>query len=355
LVLPASLLGNWRSEVERFAPTLRIRAVHPAEMDAGTMAATADDPATTLAGVDLVLTTYGMLVKQAWLRQQGWSRVILDEAQAIKNPGARQTRAVKELEAPVRIALTGTPVENSLGDLWSLFDFLNPGLLGSAAEFTRTAKRLGQSPEPGAFAPLRQRVRPYIPRRLKSDRNVIADLPDKTERRALCGLTRRQTVLYAQAGAELADKLATVEARERRGVVLATLMRLKQLRNHPAHGLGTGDYAAADSGKFSRLAELAGEIAAVLDGVGARLDTQPELLLVLRGVDYLELISAAAQAPGLAAGAGAEGGAMGAAKMADVFGIEFESAAPAVAPVPAPKRRKRCARGRRKRSAGNRG
>ena len=262
LVLPASLLGTWRSEVERFAPTLRILAVHPAEMDAGTMAATADDPATALAGVDLVLTTYGMLVKQAWLRQHGWSRVILDEAQAIKNPGARQTRAVKELTAPVRIALTGTPVENSLGDLWSLFDFLNPGLLGSAAEFTRTAKRLGQSTEPGAFAPLRQLVRPYILRRLKSDRNVIADLPDKTEMRALCGLTKRQAVLYAQAVAELADKLATVEAMERRGVVLATLMRVKQLCNHPAQWLGTGDYAAADSGKFSRLAELAGEIAA---------------------------------------------------------------------------------------------
>ena len=262
LVLPASLLGNWRSEVERFAPTLRMLAVHPAEMDAATMALAADDPAASLAGIDLVLTTYGMLLKQAWLRQHVWSRVILDEAQAIKNPGARQTRAVKELRAPVRIALTGTPVENSLGDLWSLFDFLNPGLLGSAAEFTRTTKRLGQSTEPGAFAPLRQLVRPYILRRLKSDRSVIADLPDKTEMRALCGLTKRQTVLYAQAVAELADKLETVEAIERRGVVLATLMRLKQLCNHPAQWLGTGDYAVEDSGKFLRLAELAGEIAA---------------------------------------------------------------------------------------------
>ena len=262
LVLPASLLGNWRSEVERFAPTLRMLAVHPAEMDAATMALAADDPAASLAGIDLVLTTYGMLLKQAWLRQHVWSRVILDEAQAIKNPGARQTRAVKELRAPVRIALTGTPVENSLGDLWSLFDFLNPGLLGSAAEFTRTTKRLGQSTEPGAFAPLRQLVRPYILRRLKSDRSVIADLPDKTEMRALCGLTKRQTLLYAQAVAELADKLETVEAIARRGVVLATLTRLKQLCNHPAQWLGTGDYVVEDSGKFLRLAELAGEIAA---------------------------------------------------------------------------------------------
>ncbi|MSU48354.1 MAG: DEAD/DEAH box helicase, partial [Opitutus sp.] len=261
LVLPASLLGNWRSEAARFAPDLRLFSVHPSETAADALAAAARDPESALAGVDLVLTTYGMLLKQEWLRQREWSRVILDEAQAIKNPGARQTRAVKELKAPVRIALTGTPVENSLGDLWSLFDFLNPGLLGSAAEFTRYAKRLGQSTEPGAFAPLRQLVRPYILRRLKSDRSVIVDLPDKTEMQAWCALTRRQAVLYEQAVTDLAEKLENLEGIERRGVVLATLMRLKQLCNHPAQWLGGGDYAPAESGKFQRLAELAGEIA----------------------------------------------------------------------------------------------
>ena len=261
LVLPASLLGNWLSEAARFAPTLRLFAAHPSETDADTLAAAAGDPATKFAGVDLVLTTYGMLLKQEWLRHREWSLIILDEAQAIKNPGARQTRAVKELKAPVRLALTGTPVENSLGDLWSLFDFLNPGLLGSAGEFTRYTKRLAQRTEPGAFAPLRQLVRPYILRRLKSDRSVITDLPDKTEMRALCGLTRRQAVLYEQAVRELAEKLVTVESIQRRGVVLATLMRLKQLCNHPAQWLGGGDYDPAASGKFQRLAELAGEIA----------------------------------------------------------------------------------------------
>jgi SNF2 family DNA or RNA helicase len=117
LVLPASLLGNWRSEAARFAPTLRIFAAHPSETDADTLAAAARDPDVALAGVDLVLTTYGLLLKQEWLRRREWSLAILDEAQAIKNPGARQTRAVKELRAPMRIALTGTPVENSLGDL----------------------------------------------------------------------------------------------------------------------------------------------------------------------------------------------------------------------------------------------
>lgn len=262
LVLPASLLGNWLAEAARFAPTLRLFAAHPSENDAERLAAAAADSGQAFAGLDLVITTYGMLLKQEWLRRPEWSLVILDEAQAIKNPGARQTRAVKELKAPVRIALTGTPVENSLGDLWSLFDFLNPGLLGSAAEFTRFTKRLAQRAEPGAFAPLRQLVRPYILRRLKSDRSVITDLPDKTEMRALCGLTKRQAVLYEQAVGELAEKLASVEGIERRGVVLATLMRLKQLCNHPAQWLGGGDYDPAASGKFQRLAELAGEISA---------------------------------------------------------------------------------------------
>lgn len=261
LVLPASLLGNWLGEAARFAPTLRLFAAHPSEADAETLAAAAGDPAARFTGVDLVLTTYGMLLKQEWLRRREWSLIILDEAQAIKNPGTRQTRAVKELKAPVRMALTGTPVENSLGDLWSLFDFLNPGLLGSAGEFTRYTKRLAQGAETGAFAPLRQLVRPYILRRLKSDRSVITDLPDKTEMRALCGLTRRQAALYEQAVRELAEKLETVESIQRRGVVLATLMRLKQLCNHPAQWLGGGDYDPAASGKFQRLAELAGEIA----------------------------------------------------------------------------------------------
>ena len=261
LVLPASLLGNWLAEAARFAPTLRLFAAHPSETDAERLTAAAADPAKAFVGLDLVITTYGMLLKQGWLRGREWSVVILDEAQAIKNPGARQTRAVKELRAPVRIALTGTPVENSLGDLWSLFDFLNPGLLGSAAEFTRFTKRLAQNTAPGAFAPLRQLVRPYILRRLKSDRSVIADLPDKTEMRALCGLTKRQAMLYEQAVAELADKLANVEGIARRGVVLATLRRLKQLCTQPAQWLGGGDYEPAASGKFQRLAELAAEIA----------------------------------------------------------------------------------------------
>ena len=253
LILPASLLGNWLDEARRFAPSLRLLAVHPSAEK---------EPDRDLPKVDVVLTTYGMVSKLEWLRQREWSFAILDEAQAIKNPGARQTKAVKELKAPGKVALTGTPVENSLGDLWSLFDFLNPGLLGGASEFGRRVRRWSDAAHSGAsFAPLRRLVRPYILRRLKSDKSVIADLPDKTEMRALCSLTKRQAALYEQSVRELKERLQTAERIQRRGLILAFLMRLKQLCNHPAQWLGTGDYDPGQSGKFQRLGELAAEIA----------------------------------------------------------------------------------------------
>ena len=259
LVAPASLLGNWQAEAARFAPALRVVIAHPS-----TTGSDRFDDAEALeravASADLVATTYGVLARQEALRRFPWSHAILDEAQAIKNPAARQTKAVKELSAPVRVALTGTPVENSLGDLWSIFDFLNPGLLGSAAAFSRLAKSVSRSEDPARFAPLRRLVRPFILRRLKTDRSVIADLPDKTEVRAFCPLSKRQAALYEQAVRELEEQLETVDGIQRRGLVLSFLMRLKQLCNHPAQFLG-GDYAPAESGKFGRLAQIAEEIA----------------------------------------------------------------------------------------------
>jgi SNF2 family DNA or RNA helicase len=195
------------------------------------------------------------------LRQVAWRLVVLDEAQAIKNPEARQTRTVKELRAQARIALTGTPIENRLGDLWSLFDFICPGLLGSAAEFGRTIKRLGDD-HSRHFAPLRNLTRPYILRRLKTDKNIIADLPEKTEVAAWCVLSKPQAALYEQSVKELAEKLETVSGIERRGLILAFLIRFKQICNHPSHWLGDGAFDPAGSGKFARLAELGEEIAA---------------------------------------------------------------------------------------------
>ena len=260
LVLPASLLGNWKAEIKRFAPAIDARFVHRSELDKAALAALATDPDPVLAGADLVVTTYAMLARQPWLLERDWRLAILDEAQAIKNPGARQTRAVKRIRAQARLALTGTPVENRLGDLWSLFDFLCPGLLGSAARFKRFVKDLERR-EHDRYAPLRALVGPYLLRRLKTDRSIITDLPDKTEVKVFCGLTRKQAALYARGVEELRRTLALRDGIERRGLVLASLMRFKQICNHPSQFLGDGDYAAADSGKFARLGAIAEEIA----------------------------------------------------------------------------------------------
>jgi len=187
--------------------------------------------------------------------------VILDEAQAIKNADTRQARAVKELKARGRFALTGTPVENRPGDLWSIFDFLNPGLLGSASAF-RKFIRGREAAERVDYAPLRTITRPYILRRLKTDKRVIADLPDKTEVRAWCALTKTQAALYQKAVGELAAALENADGIQRKGLVLAFIMRFKQICNHPSQWLGDGSYAPEASGKFARLRELTEEIAA---------------------------------------------------------------------------------------------
>jgi non-specific serine/threonine protein kinase len=217
--------------------------------------------ADSVADVDLVITSYGTLVRASSLLEVPWRLAVLDEAQAIKNPAARQTRAVKQLDAHARIALTGTPVENRLGDLWSIFDFINPGLLGTGREFGRFTKQLASRTH-NPYAPLRDLVRPYILRRLKSDPSVIADLPAKTEVKAFCPLARVQAALYERSVTELAAALAKADGITRKGVVLAFLMRLKQICNHPSHWLGDGVWAESDSGKLTRLREIAEVIAA---------------------------------------------------------------------------------------------
>lgn len=258
LVAPASLLANWATEIERFAPTLNAIIAHPSAMTSAELKALDRD---RMAGVDLVITSYGSLFRVPTLLATPWCLAILDEAQAIKTPGAQQTRAAKQIDARARIALSGTPVENRLGDLWSIFDFLNPGLLGSGKAFSTFTKRLSAQPN-NPFAPLRALVRPYILRRLKTDTSVIADLPDKTEVRAFCHLTRKQAALYQQAVADLAAELERAEGMKRRGAVLASLMRLKQICNHPSQWLGDGAWREADSGKLARLREIAEVIAA---------------------------------------------------------------------------------------------
>lgn len=258
LVAPASLLANWAAEIERFAPALTPLIAHPSAMPAGELKAIS--PA-RLDGIDLVITTYGSLSRFPWIAETEWDLVVLDEAQAIKNPGAKQTRAVKALKARTRFALTGTPVENRVGDLWSIFDFINPGLLGSAKEFAGFVKGLAKTGH-SSFGPLRELVRPYILRRLKTDKAVIADLPDKAEVKAFCQLSRKQAALYQQAVRDLAKQIQQKEGIERKGLVLSFLMRFKQICNHPSQWLGDGSWSEEDSGKWARLRDIAEVIAA---------------------------------------------------------------------------------------------
>ncbi len=253
LVIPASLIGNWKQELDRFAPSLNVFIAHRAECEADELARVADDPQKGLQSFDLAVTTYGLVRRQPWLAAVSWSIVILDEAQAIKNVSSAQTRRVKELPAAARIAMTGTPVENHLGDLWSIFDFCCPGLLGTASQFKKYVNGLGGRQNAHAFGALRRLVRPYILRRLKTDPAIAPDLPEKTEMRTECSLSKKQGVLYERAVAELARRLKEAEGFARRGLVLAVLMQLKQICNHPAHYLGSGKFAPDESGKFQRL------------------------------------------------------------------------------------------------------
>ena len=261
LVVPASLLGNWRAELERFGPSLRTFFAHRSECDAEELARITSDPPKQLRGYDLVVTTYGLARRQEWLLKMRWSLVILDEAQAIKNASSAQTRSVKKLPAAGRIVLTGTPVENHLGDLWSIFDFCCPALLGSAAQFKNYVKQLNNKQDAHAFGALRQLVRPYILRRLKTDPGIVPDLPDKTEMRTECGLSKKQAALYGKAVDDLAKRLKEAEGIARRGLVLAALMQFKQICNHPAQFLHTSTFVPNESGKFERLKLLCEPIA----------------------------------------------------------------------------------------------
>ena len=256
LVVPASLIGNWKREAASFAPSLRLYVAHRSE----TLGEIPTKPAMTARDQpDLVITTYGTLPRLEWLNKVKWGWIIVDEAQAIKNHASRQSKAVRSLEGSARIALTGTPVENHLGDLWSLFDFINPGLLGSSGEFQRFVKNL-RTENSDHYAPLRRLVSPYILRRLKTDKSIIADLPDKTEMKVFCGLSPAQAELYQQTANGLAKALDTAKGMERRGLVLAYLMRFKQICNHPDQLVKAGAFDAAGSAKFQRLVLLCEEI-----------------------------------------------------------------------------------------------
>lgn len=246
LILPASLIGNWQKEIEKFAPELPYEILHKT---AGNKKEISIDESSFL-----YITTYGMAVRLEELKDRKWDILVLDEAQAIKNPATKQTKTIKLISAKMKIAMTGTPIENHLSDLWSLFDFLNKGFLGTAKEFTKFSKDLLESNM--GYAKLRKMIQPFILRRLKTDKNIIEDLPDKLERNEYTSLSKRQIGLYEKLLLKIKEELESSEGIQRKGLVLSSIMKFKQICNHPDLYLGIEDYKMQHSGKFEQLKEI---------------------------------------------------------------------------------------------------
>jgi SNF2 family DNA or RNA helicase len=256
LFAPMSVVGNWEREIQRFAKSLKVLVHHgPLRLggDAFCEAATKHD---------VVITTYGLASREYNdFSRVPWYRIAMDEAQKIKNPSANQTVALRQLTGARRIALTGTPVENHLSELWSIMEMLNPGLLGSAAAFrARFAVPIEKMGDQQRVDQLRRLIHPFILRRLKSDPNVLRDLPEKMEMRVFCNLTPEQAKLYEQTVAKLMDQVDVATGIRRRGLILATLTHLKQICNHPAHFQGDGSSLEGRSGKCERLVEMLEEV-----------------------------------------------------------------------------------------------
>lgn len=249
LILPASLIGNWQKELEKFAPELPYQILHKS------VSKTAEE---LLIDEEkfLCITTYGMAVRLTAISERNWDCVILDEAQAIKNAGTKQSKSIRAIPASMRIAMTGTPIENRLADLWSLFDFLDRGLLGTAKEFSGLVKSMTE--DKMGYSRLKKAVNPFILRRLKTDRSIITDLPDKIEIQEYAPLSKKQVVLYQKLVQEVAAKLKAQEEDniQRKGIVLASIMQFKQICNHPDQYLGQEDFKKENSGKFERLEQI---------------------------------------------------------------------------------------------------
>lgn len=258
LICPMSVAGNWQRELERFAPNLRVMVHH------GQSRLKGHDFLQEATGKDVIITTYALAQRdEEDLSAVFWSHVILDEAQNIKNQAARQTQSIKRLHSGQKIALTGTPVENRLSELWSIMDFLNPGYLGSAASFRKNfVLPIEKYKNKSISQALRSIIQPFVLRRLKTDPTVIQDLPEKMEMRVNYSLTAEQASLYAAVVEEMLGRIESLDGIERRGHILAALTKLKQICNHPALFLQDGSALTGRSGKLARLEEMLYEVLA---------------------------------------------------------------------------------------------
>jgi SNF2 family DNA or RNA helicase len=261
LLCPMSIVGNWQRELQRFAPSLSVMIHHGAERlsDEAFLEEAQQN--------DVVITTYALALRdQEHLAKIDWNYLVVDEAQNIKNEAAKQTKAIKGIKAQHRIALTGTPVENRLSELWSIMDFLNPRYLGSSTEFRRSfATPIEKYHDAKQAETLKQLIQPFVLRRVKTDKAIIKDLPDKLEMKVFCNLTQEQASLYEAVVKEMMEKIESSEGIERRGLVLATLLKLKQVCNHPAQFMSDGSDLAGRSGKLARLEEMLAEALAAGD------------------------------------------------------------------------------------------
>ena len=261
LICPTSVLNNWHKEADRFTPDLPVLIHHGVKRKKGAAFKRAAKAQA------IVVSSYALLQRDiAAIQGIDWAGVILDEAQNIKNPETKQARAARSLRADYRVALTGTPVENNVGDLWSLMEFLNPDFLGTQAEFKHRffipiqAERNAESTHR-----LQRLTGPFILRRLKTDKKIIRDLPEKLEMKVFCNLSREQASLYTAVVQEIEEELEAAEGIQRRGLVLAALSKLKQVCNHPAQFLGDNSSISGRSGKLARLSEMLEEALAAGD------------------------------------------------------------------------------------------
>ena len=258
LVAPTSVLGNWQREASRFAPALKTGIHHGSRRPK-----TLEDLRESIAGLDLLIVSFGIArLDGKLLKGIRWRRLVVDEAQNVKNPAAAVTKVLSSIPSERRVALTGTPVENRLLDLWSLFSVVNPGFLGNVTEFRRDFERpIMRDGDRKALSRLREMVRPFILRRLKSDKSIISDLPDKIEQNAHCSLTGEQATLYEAVVRDIDARLSEEDGIGRQGLMLSALMRLKQICNHPAQYLQDGsEFSESRSHKLARVCEMLGEI-----------------------------------------------------------------------------------------------